>query len=653
MDLTMHLSGQRRTKPAMWNNLKIGSRILLGSSLVLVLAIGVMLPVTLNQLNGITRDNQIQLAEKLFESFQAAIRERGELALALSATQASNPDVQRAFAAGDRQRLLELTQPVFEHLQQHQHVRQFQFLRPPATSFLRVHMPDKHSDDLTRMRGTVVEANRSRRPILGLERGVAGLGVRGVQPMFHERQHIGVVEFGISFGQPFFDDFLQKFGVPSALQIPGERGGFATFGGTIEGDTQLTPAELDQAFDGAIITRKTWLGQQPVRLYARAIQDYSGQPIGVAELLIDRSVAHSALRSALTTQLGIGLIMLLLGFGIAWLIARSIAEPIKSVVDRMCDIASGDGDLTQRLTAAGRNELADLARAFNAFIEEIQSLVRDIAGASSQLASAAEELSLTSGETSQHVGRQQHEIDQVATAINQMTATVEEVARHAAEAARATQETDKETHAGTGVVSKTIAAIEAVAHEVESASSIISRLSADSVEIGAVLDVIRGIAEQTNLLALNAAIEAARAGEQGRGFAVVADEVRTLASRTQVSTQDIQEKIERVQTGSNNAVSAMEQGQTKATEAVDQARQGGESLQTINRAVSSITDMNNQIASAAEQQSAVAEEINRNIHTISEAVDQSASGATQISTASEELARLAARLQELVSSFKV
>ena len=636
----------------MLKNLTIGSRILLGSVLILLVTLGVLLPVQLGKLSDITTENQACFARSMFQAFEAALKDQGNLALALSAAQANRPEIQRAFAAGDRERLLELTAAEFAHLKDAQNVRQFQFLTPPATSFLRVHMPEKYGDDLSDMRGTVVTANQTRKPVVGLERGVAGLGVRGVSPMFYQGQHLGVVEFGISFGQPFFDAFLSDFQVPSALHLAKDRG-FETFASTITGGTLLKPEELRAVLNGEIITRPAHVGEQPVLIYARAIEDYSGKLIGVAELLVDRTTAAKAYRDALTTELGISAFMLLVGIGIALSVSKSITGPLRTTVGRLHDIAAGDGDLTQRLDADGRNELADLGRAFNGFTDKIQTLVRDIAGASSQLASAAEELSLTSGETSEHVGRQQHEIDQVATAINQMTATVEEVARHAAEAARATQETDRETHAGTEVVGKTIEAIEAVAREVESASAIISRLSADSVEIGAVLDVIRGIAEQTNLLALNAAIEAARAGEQGRGFAVVADEVRTLASRTQVSTQDIQEKIERVQTGSNNAVAAMEQGQSKAGEAVEQAKHGGESLQTINQAVSSITDMNHQIASAAEEQSAVAEEINRNIHTISEAVDQSSTGAAQISSASEELAQLAARLQELVGQFRV
>ncbi|MBK1718484.1 methyl-accepting chemotaxis protein [Thiocystis violacea] len=398
------------------------------------------------------------------------------------------------------------------------------------------------------------------------------------------------------------------------------------------------------------------LGEPHLTAY-ESLLDESGQVIGAYGLGISR-VRADAIQSAgmgdLLRRMGLALsLVMVLGVVGVYGLSRMITRPIRQVTGRLKEIAEGEGDLSQRLGVEGRNELADLARTFDLIVDRIHGMVREVAGVSAHLASAAEELSVTSGETSEQVRHQLSETDQVATAIHEMTATVEEVARHAADAARAAQETDREADAGALVVEQTILAIESLASEVETAGGFIGRLSEDSREIGAVLDVIRAVAAQTNLLALNAAIEAARAGEQGRGFAVVADEVRTLASRTQDSIQDIQGKIERVQTGSIGAVAVMEQGQIKARDGVAQARRAGESLRAIAVAIARINDMNTQIASAAEEQSAVAEEINRNIQSMAQGVNQISGGSRQVTAASAELAKLAANLQDTTGRFRI
>ncbi|WP_223807023.1 methyl-accepting chemotaxis protein [Marichromatium sp. AB31] len=368
-------------------------------------------------------------------------------------------------------------------------------------------------------------------------------------------------------------------------------------------------------------------------------------------LPVSKVLAH--VNAMITKVVLIGLVGLAVMSALIVLLSRSLVRPLRGVVGALEDIASGDGDLTQRLPAEGRDEVAQLATAFNAFVTRIHDLVRQVSGATSQLASAAEELSVTSDGTREQVQHQHAETDQVATAMNEMTATVQEVARHANDAAKAAREADREATEGAGVVRETIDAIGLLANEVEQAAGVIHRLESDSDEIGKVLDVIRGIAEQTNLLALNAAIEAARAGEQGRGFAVVADEVRNLASRTQTSTKEIQAMIERLQEGANSAVGAMEQGRVRSSETVEQATRAGQSLTTIAGAIAQINDMNTQIASAAEEQSAVAEEIDRNVANIAQSVDTTSQTSGQIAASSDELAKLAAELQEMVGQFKV
>jgi len=451
---------------------------------------------------------------------------------------------------------------------------------------------------------------------------------------------------------PVFRQFTEQYAVQATLHRAAGRA-FETGVGTLEGDSGFVREDLDRVMAGEVLLRRGSEGGVALATYGRVFNDAAGQPVGVLELVMDRSGYASDYRQALVSILGVGLLVLVLGVGGFWFIARGIVGPLNDSIARVNGIALGEGDLTQRLPVQGQDEMAQLATAFNAFVERMQDLVRQVGAATEQLAAASNQLSITSGETSQQVLSQQSETDQVATAMNEMTATVQEVARNANEAARSAQQTDEEASAGREVVRQTIASIQSLAAGVEDGAAVIERLSADSAEIGQVLDVIRSIADQTNLLALNAAIEAARAGEQGRGFAVVADEVRTLASRTQSSTEEIQKMIERLQGNAGNAVAAMEKGRVQGRESVAQASRAGDSLEAITGAVASINDMNAQIASAAEEQSAVAEEINRNVINISQAVDQTARGSQQISSASETLARLAADLQGQLSRFKI
>ena len=283
----------------------------------------------------------------------------------------------------------------------------------------------------------------------------------------------------------------------------------------------------------------------------------------------------------------------------------------------------------------------------------MQEVIRQVTSSTSQLSAAAEEMSMITAETRTGVQRQQSETALVATAVNEMSSTVHEVANSAGTAASAASQADSQSEQGKQVVSSTVSSIRTLASEVETAANVIAQLEKDSESIGSVLEVIRGIAEQTNLLALNAAIEAARAGEQGRGFAVVADEVRSLASRTQESTQEIQEMIERLQKGSRDAVKAMQSGQEQAHSTVEQASQAETSLGEISSAVAQINEMNAHIAEASRQQGEVVEEINKNIINITQVADDSANGADQLSTASQEMASLAVDLETQVSHFKI
>jgi methyl-accepting chemotaxis protein len=334
----------------------------------------------------------------------------------------------------------------------------------------------------------------------------------------------------------------------------------------------------------------------------------------------------------------------------AYVIISGLSRGVREV--EMTAELLAEGDLSARVDYKAKDEMGHIAKAVNNMAENFRKTVTEVKDATTRLASAAEQTSGVTAQTTAGINQQQTEINQVATAMNQMSSTVQEVARNAVDAASAADEANTTFSEGKQVIDQVIQAIGDLSSEVETASGVIQQLEQESKNIGSVLDVIKSIAEQTNLLALNAAIEAARAGEQGRGFAVVADEVRTLAGRTQESTQEIQEMISRLQAGSTNAVQAMTSGKQMTQEGVEHAAEAGEAMLTINAAVERISNMNTQIASAAEEQSSVTEEINRSIVSISEVAEQSSAGARQTSEASDDLARLADQLKGLVDRFK-
>jgi methyl-accepting chemotaxis protein len=362
-----------------------------------------------------------------------------------------------------------------------------------------------------------------------------------------------------------------------------------------------------------------------------------------------------ALRNGTLTQSLVQILVLLglLATALTLLMEKLISAPIRKVVRTLEDIAKGDGDLTNRLRADRDDEIGQLAKEFNLFVDKIHHLVTEVVNAVKEIGSSTEKLNSIALLSSKGVGNQRTETDSVATAMTEMSSTARDVAQNANMAAESARQADLKGHEARDVVLKSMAAIHALAEDIQQSSTVITDLEKDVENITTVLSVIRGIAEQTNLLALNAAIEAARAGEQGRGFAVVADEVRTLASKTQKSTEEIQHMIVKLQSGTQKAVNVMHNNKARGDEAVGQVNQAEKALNEIADSIATINDMNTQIASSAEEQTNVTEDINRSLVRIVQIAEETASGTRETENASKRLAELASSVRQLVNQFRI
>lgn len=378
-----------------------------------------------------------------------------------------------------------------------------------------------------------------------------------------------------------------------------------------------------------------------------------GEEVAVISLRVDMSELDRIVREAVVDAVWLVVIISIIAATLAYFLQASLIRPINTVVNALRNISEGEGDLTRRLPVSGSDEISELAICFNTFVERLHSIISSVSETAQEVSENAKMVSQLSSENERAIKTQQSEIEQVVVAVKQMAAVVQEVTVSVTETAERASQADQSASAGKTIVANTTHQIESLARDIGTASEVIDRLRNETVSIGSVLDVIRGVAEQTNLLALNAAIEAARAGEQGRGFAVVADEVRTLASRTQSSTTEIQEMIERLQIGSKEAVEMMAAGTAQANTSVEQAGEASNSLEDITEVVSVIRDRTNQVAAAAEEQSAATTQIENNIGSISTAAENSAQSSSRINANIASLADMAASLSDLVGRFKL
>ncbi len=396
------------------------------------------------------------------------------------------------------------------------------------------------------------------------------------------------------------------------------------------------------------------IAQQKNTLLAKVQEEFAQYHDSSHEKFVSLVVdAESSGQDSLLVNLCIGVTTALILLATSLLVSMSITKALNSVARSLRDIAEGEGDLTQRIVIDSRDEVGELVKWFNQFVEKLQRTVGEVIAIVGPLAEVAQSLKTVSADANSAAVQQNKNAHYMSESMSEMLKEINDIASHANIAADATKDTDKAAIAGKIVVESAVHSIDAFANEVEEAAGVVAQLKKDTENVGVILDVIRGVADQTNLLALNAAIEAARAGEQGRGFAVVADEVRTLASKTQESTREINAVIEKLQIAASKAVDVMKNGRERGKQSVDQASRTGESLQVISSKVGSITEMNQEIASVTKRQQQETIIISQKVKHMQEAAEISRCATEKVADLSGNLENYAEKLSRVAGQFKI
>lgn len=634
----------------MFSNLKLWVKMTIAMSLSTLIVCVALVAAYVNSMSGLISDAERNALEAHLKTFCGQIAASSFHAETMSALVGGMPYVQDKFAAGDRNALSDQFLPLFSTLKQNYSIVQFQFLLPPAQSFFRVHMPEKFGDDLSEIRHTVVHTDKTGKPTRGIEIGVAGLGIRGMTPVFYQDKHIGVVEFGINLGQTFLDDFKNQYGVCSNIHLT-DGGSLKIYASTLHKKPIFSDLELREALNGNAQFGERVIKGVSYAVYAAAIKDYSDKSIGVVELAMENSNYLASLNAARKKSILTGFLALALGVLISWLICRQLVSRINVVVEGVHRIAQGN--LSVPILVAGDDEIGRLARESCEMRKSLHELAADARAHAEAVNKAAREIAASEENQASTTAQMSSSVAQITSTMEEFSASSTQIADYSQSVADIAGQALGESRKGSQAMQSVLARMDDIRADNQTSLQEIIELGVKSKQISKIMEIINAVADQSKLIAFNATLEASSAGEAGRRFSVVAAEIRRLAESITDSTREIEAKINEIQDSINRLVITSEKRSQGIVAGAEASSATAQIFSGIVLASEQTSNSAQQISLSTQQQKTASNQVLVALREIVDAGSHNAQSIARISQISNEMLKLSDELALVVNRFQL